>query len=711
MKNMNDPRPASSLGSVHLRLDWEGSRTGSSKPGFRRTFPIFRLAAWLALAAMTLSSAQARQAPPETRTSSYTIQVTLLPEERLLEGNQVVEWRNATGKPAGELWFHLYWNAWLNNRSTWLREDSLRSRPRSSLRNPRPGDWSYSRVESLKVEAGGPFRESDRTSAMYFASPDDGNQDDRTVLVVPLERPVQPGETIRVSIGWKAKIPRTFARTGFRGDFFFIAHWFPKLGVFQADGSWNCHQFHAATEFFSDYGNYDVRMTVPSEWKVGATGVELGVTENADGTSTHRYQQDDVHDFVWTTSPDYREVRRRFDHPGLKSVDIRLLYQPEHQGQVDRHFRATEEALKYYGLWFGEYPYGHLTVVDPAWRSGARGMEYPTLYTCGTRYFNPFGGGAPEGVTIHEAGHQFWYGVVGNNEFEHAWLDEGINTFATARVFEVAYGKRSPVYRFFRGYFPVMVPEIQAGRIQNSRRHRFLAVARGEIQARPTYLYHPSTAGSTSYTKTALWLLALERRLGWDVLKRILSTFFENSRFRHPGPEDFFQVANRISGQDLGPFFEQVFHRDKVFDYSVESVSSVKVETRGYVDKDGQFLLLAEAPDSQGSEETSVLYETTVLLRRLGDGILPQDVLLRFEDGEEFRTRWDGKHPWKLYRLVKPSKLDYAAVDPGLTNPLDIDFTNNSRRLEPQANLPATKWALKWLIWLQDYLQTVLALV
>ena len=267
MKNMNDSRSASSLGSVHLRLDWEGSRTGSSKPGFRRPVPISRLAAWLALAALTLSSAQARQAPPETRTSSYTIQVKLLPEERLLEGNQVVEWRNATGKPAGELWFHLYWNAWLNNRSTWLREDSLRSRPRSSLRNPRAGDWSYSRVESLKVEAGGPFRESDRTSAMYFASPDDGNRDDRTVLVVPLERPVQPGETIKVSIGWKAKVPRTFARTGFRGNFFFIAHWFPKLGVFQTDGSWNCHQFHAATEFFSDYGSYDVRMTVPTGWR------------------------------------------------------------------------------------------------------------------------------------------------------------------------------------------------------------------------------------------------------------------------------------------------------------------------------------------------------------------------------------------------------------------------------------------------------------
>jgi hypothetical protein len=231
--HMSNPRLTDSPRSALVRLGPEGFKTCPSALGVRWRFRISRLAAWLGLAALPLSSAQAQQAPPETRTTSYTIQVKLLPERRLLMGNQVVEWRNATRKPARELWFHLYWNAWLNNRSTWLREDSLRSRPRSSLRNPRAGDWSYSQVESLKVEAGGPFLESERTSAMYFASPDDGNKDDRTVLVVPLERAVQPGETVRVSIGWKAKIPRTFARTGFRGNFFFIAHWFPSWECFK----------------------------------------------------------------------------------------------------------------------------------------------------------------------------------------------------------------------------------------------------------------------------------------------------------------------------------------------------------------------------------------------------------------------------------------------------------------------------------------------
>ena len=118
---------------------------------------------------------------------------------------------------------------------------------------------------------------------------------------------------------------------------------------------------------------------------------------------------------------------------------MRLLLQPEHAGQAERHFDATRTALKYYGEWFGAYPYGHITIVDPAYQSGAGGMEYPTLFTAGTRWLAPRAVTTPGGVTVHEAGHQFWYGIVGNNEFEDAWMDEGFNTFSTARAIAQVY--------------------------------------------------------------------------------------------------------------------------------------------------------------------------------------------------------------------------------------------------------------------------------
>lgn len=638
-----------------------------------------------------------------SRNANYTIQVRLHPETKMLEGREVLEWQNTTRFSTSELWFHLYWNAWRNSRSTWLRENALRTEPRGGLLpQRRPEDWGYVQVEAVRVLPGGPFGTAELTQQVRYESPDDANPEDRTVLVAPLPRPVGPGETIRVELIWKSKIPRTFARTGFRGNYFFLAHWFPKLGVFEPEGTWNNHQFHAATEFYADYGVYDVQITVPQGWLVGATGVALGVTENPDGTATHRFQQADVHDFAWTTSPDFREARRRFERSGLPAVDIRLLYQPEHAGQVERHFRAVEAALEHYGLWFGPYPYGHVTVIDPAYESGSGGMEYPTLFTCGTRYWAPFGGGQPEGVTIHEAGHQFWYGLVGNNEFEHAWIDEGLNTFSEERVAEVAYGQWFFVRRFFREFVPVWLRDVRRSRLHGMGLDRYRAAARSDVPATPTYRYHPETASAITYSKTALWLTTLERMLGWEMLQRILATFFERYRFRHPKPEDFFRTASEVAGQDLSWFFDQVFYRAAVFDYAVESVESEPVRTLGYVERNGTLILAgAESGQKEGP------YETRVVVRRLQDGILPVEVLFVFEDGERIRETWDGHALWKLYTFTRPARLEYAVIDPERKIVLDVHYTNNSRRLQPRPRFVATKWAAKWMIWLQDFLHTL----
>ena len=297
-----------------------------------------------------------------------------------------------------------------------------------------------------------------------------------------------------MELAWTARVPRTFARTGAVGNYFFIAQWFPKLGVLE-DTGWNTHQFHAGTEFYADYGVYDVRITVPRGWVVGATGRERERHDTPKGT-THRYVQDDVHDFVWTTSPDYVVKTATFEHPTLPRTELRLLLQPEHLGQADRHFAATRTALKYYGEWFGPYPYGHLTIVDPAWQSSAGGMEYPTLFTAGTRWLAPAAVEDPEDVTIHEAGHQFWYGLVGNNEFEHAWLDEGLNQFSTARALHEAY---TPIYfseRFFDGFIPWVFREAPLTRVDSNGLAGYRWAAESDVPATPSWRYFTGTGGS-----------------------------------------------------------------------------------------------------------------------------------------------------------------------------------------------------------------------
>src|SRR5688572_654777 len=380
------------------------------------------------------------------RNANYEIDARLDEPARSIHGRETIRWRNITDQSTSELQFHLYWNAWRDQESTWLRERRM-----AGLFQPPPADaWSSIDVTSIRLrEASEDIR--DLTKNMRFIAPDDGNARDRTVMTVALDRTVLPNESVEIELEWKARIPRPFARTGWIGDYYFIAQWFPKLGVLEPDG-WNTHQFHAATEFYSDFGVYDVRLTLPRRFVVGASGRAAATTDNADGTTTHRYQGEDIHDFAWTASPVFVDLSQRFEHAALPPVDIRLLLQPEHRAQADRYFAIVKATLQRYGEWFGPYPYGHLTIVDPAFQSESDGMEYPTLVTGRSRWLAPAASQTPESTTAHEVGHQWWYGMVATNEFEHAWMDEGINTYATARVLQESFNPNRVESRYFGSF-------------------------------------------------------------------------------------------------------------------------------------------------------------------------------------------------------------------------------------------------------------------
>jgi hypothetical protein len=603
--------------------------------------------------------------PLSPRNANYTIDASLEPATRTITGRELITWRNISTKTATELQFHLYWNAWRDNRSTWLREASLAANRNPA--SPREQDWGRIDVTSIGLMDSTP---ADLTPLKHFIAPDDGNPDDQTVMAVPLPQPIAPGGGLTIEVKWTAHVPRTFSRTGAIGNFFFIAQWFPKLGVWQDDG-WNCHQFHFSTEFFSDYGVYDVRLTVPAKWIVGATGVE-----RPDGS--HHFYQEDVHDFAWTTSPDYIERHAGFEHPSLPHVDMRLLLQPEHADQAERHFTATRTALKYYGEWYGAYPYGHITIIDPAYQSGAGGMEYPTLFTAGTRWWIAKGVTTPEGVTVHEAGHQFWYGIVGNNEFEDAWMDEGFNTFSTARAVWQVFNPNYYAQRYFGGFVPYVFKDIVLTRETDGNGLRgYRATAKSDDGSTPSYRYFPGSGGGITYLKTALWLNTMERWLGWPTLQRIMSTHFARWQFKHPKPHDFFDIVTEVAGRDLGWYFDQVYRGSNVFDYGVQDLKS--------------------EPDGER-------FRTTVVVRRYGEAIFPVDVRVTFRNGETVTEHWSGRDRWKLYVYDRAAKALSAHVDPERVLLLDVNTTNNSRTLEPKAHAAATRWSHTWWVWLEDVL-------
>ena len=609
------------------------------------------------------------------RNASYDIDVRLDHEQRSLRGRETLRWRNISARPAAELQFHLYWNAWRNRESTWMRE----RRFSPAYTAPRDDAWGWIDVGAIRLRRpGGTY--ADLTPQIRFIAPDDSNSADRTVFSVPAAVPIQPNESIEIEIEWTSKIPRPFARTGYVDDYYFIAQWFPKIGVLEETG-WNTHQFHAVTEFYADYGVYDVGITVPKEFVVGASGRPGGRSDNADGTTTHRYRGEDIHDFAWTASPHFIDERRTFEHAGLNRVEMRLLLQPEHRGQEARHFAAAAGTLRWFGEWFGAYPYDHITIVDPAFQSGSGGMEYPTLITAGTRWLAPVDITVPESVTIHEAAHQWWYGVVGTNEFESAWMDEGMTMFGEPRVIEAMDSPNRLGLRYLGGFVPWVVDDIRQRRETNGNRlPTFRLSPEAEVMATPTFHYWPATATPMIYDKTALWLHTLERHLGWPVVQRIMSTYFERWKFRHPKPEDFFAIANEVSGQDLTWFFDQVYRGSNTFDYAVQELASERLDTGRH--------------------------RTTVVVQRLGEATFPIDVVTTFDNGEAVTERWDGMARRRLLAYDRAARAASVQVDPGRVLLLDVNYTNNSRTLQPRSDEASLKWALKWMVWLQDLMLT-----
>jgi len=614
------------------------------------------------------------------RNASYDITVQLDPVRKEIKGRETIRWRNISAATTSELQFHLYWNGWRNTDATWLREDRLRTpaspRPRDRIR--RPEQAGASDVTSIKVTPAGSAA-SDLTAAIRYLAPDDGNTADRTVMAVTLPTAVGPGASVQIEIEWTGHIPFAAWRTGWIADYFFFGQWFPKIGVLE-DAGWNTHQFHAATEFYADFGVYDVQMTVPGGYKVGATGREMRRVDNADGTTTHSYHADDVADFGWTTSPSFVEERRAFNHPKLPSVEMRLLLRPEHRGQETRQFAAAAAALEYYGQWFGAYPYGNITIVDPADQSNSDGMEYPMIFTGRANWLSPAQVATPDSTVTHETGHQWWYGVVATNEFENGWMDEGFNTWATARVLEETRRSNLMAVRTFGGFIPYTLNVPLSREVDGNRMPGYRPDAKSDAQTTPTFRYWPGSANAITYAKTALWMHTLERHLGWPTMQKVMATYFDRWKFRHPRPQDFFQVVNEVSGQDLTWFFDQVVRTSNTFDYAVQE--------------------LKQEPSSQGRTRA------VVVAQRLGEATFPVDVVTTFADGQQATEHWDGKDRRVVYTYDRPARVTRVEIDPGHVLLLDLNRTNNSRTTQPRAAEAARKWSLAWMVWLQELMIT-----
>lgn len=646
-----------------------------------------------------------------------TMEVRVNPEDRTLQGRELLRWQNTASQPTDELQFHLYLNAFANNQTTFMRESG------GSLRDigmPKNG-WGFMVVDAIRTADGHDLKPSEE-----FLQPDDGNPEDRTVVRYRLPAPLAPGESVTLEIAFHGKLPRVFARNGVHRDFILAAQWFPKIAVFEDAGvrgrqkaGWNCHQYHAHSEFYADFGNYDVTIRLPARYagKIGATG--RNVQEEVQGdTVTARFVQEGVTDFAWTADPGYLVVKDVFDPEkdvpkakqqelarllgvppeelALSPVGVTLLLQPANRAQAQRYLAALKVAMWGYGLRLGPFPYPHITLVDPPRGAmGAGGMEYMTFITLGTHpvmnlpFFREIRN--PEGVTIHEFGHNYWMGMIASNEFEESWMDEGINSFYDMIITDEVYGAEAR----FLGL------EVSAFERSHAalRRESF-----SDPMVRESWKFRPGTYGFHSYPRPAVTLKHLEGLVGREAFHRAMRHFFQKWQFRHPSTEDFIQTFQESVGQDLSWFFSQAFYSAAPLDYGVRSVSSKKLDKeQGFLFPNGEPTLAPEDEDAGKDARKKDLYRSLVVLERLGEFVHPVEVELVFADGSRQRHRWDGREKWTLIEVVTAARLVSAEIDPDHLMALDVNRLNNSKLVKPSW-APVTKAVVHLWFWLQNLL-------
>ena len=522
----------------------------------------------------------ARAAPKYVSTVDYSIIVNLDQAISTLTGQEIVAWTNRGTVPTSELYLHLYPNAFRVN-STFLRESS------GMLRTDRMARDGYGEMNLITLQLAG------RDLPWAYVQPDDGNKSDRTLARVALTAPVAPGQTLRFTAAFTVKLPEVFARMGKSGQFVMAGQWFPKVAAYEPAGTrgrtadgWDTHQYHGNTEFYADFGHYQVTINVPSGHTVAATGQLAGGPKQQNGQRQYVFVADRVHDFAWATDNDFVYKAATIQSASQPAVKVQLYLQPEHEQLADQYFLAAKETVTRLGEWFAPYPYPNLSLVCPtAGAGGAGGMEYPTLVTGWDGSVQDVG--SLYTVLVHEITHQYFYGLVASNEFEEAWLDEGFTSYIEDKIMVEAFG-RSPQ------------PAIEATSVQDPQ-----PLVLDGWKYHTAYSYE-----SNVYTRGKLVLHEIERQIGWEQMKAVLRQYVATYFYGHPSTRDFQQVLQQVTGRDWSQFFDAYIYGSAMQDLAIQQVNtqkvgdgySTKVEVVQMLQEQHQVRLVARFDDSSEEE-------------------------------------------------------------------------------------------------------------
>jgi hypothetical protein len=378
---------------------------------------------------------------------------------------------------------------------------------------------------------------------------------------------------------------------------------------------------------------------------------------------------------------------------------IKLLYMPEHSSDAERYINAVKFAMEYMQKNVGEYPYPQITLADcPFYARGAAGMEYPMFITVHTNRID--GIHEAESVAVHEFVHNYFMAAVASNEFEEAWLDEGITYFYEGEILDAYFGEGSDFN--FLGFKKNASEKIRLGYTQSY--NPAISTINNYVWRYPSHTYQ-----LMAYNKPATMLQTLKGMLGEDNFNATMKDYYERFKYSHPSANDFYGVINKkvseIKNPDLGDnlnwFFKSAFLTDEVCDYKLTKIVNtvVKESQKGFFDSGIDKIL--------GREDGESVIKSSVFVQRMGTMVMPVEILVRFKNGDEEIVKWDGKGRCKEFSFTKNSSVVSAQIDPKNKIRCDIDLINNSISYESDSQNPIWKYASKFLFWVENVFQTV----
>ena len=526
---------------------------------------------------------------------NYKIEVTLDDKKHAISAFETLVYTNNSPDELGFIFMHLWPNAYKNDRTALAKQ--LKESGALKFHWSKDIDRGY--MDSLDFRVNG---------VPVQVIPDSAHID---ICKLILPKPLLPGEKLTITTPFHVKLPKgVFSRLGHYGESYQITQWYPKPAVYDPSG-WHPIPYLNQGEFYSEFGSYDVSITLPQNYVVGATGDLFNGQKELDWlaqkeaetkaffeqrknkraapdmsfppsdslTKTLRYFQKNVHDFAWFADKRYHVLKGEVELPiSKRKVTTWAMFTDAEADLWEKSIDYVNDGIFYYSLWNGEYPYDQCTAVDGALTAGG-GMEYPNVTIIGGS------GNAKilQQTIVHEVGHNWFYGLLGSNERQHAWMDEGVNSYNENRYMRLKHPSNDSAKSQLKiGGLPISIglgdldnaSLLSIAYVMNARKRLDQAVDL------PASDYTEINYGAIVYEKTALLLDYLSAYLGQETFDRCMHAYFEEWHYKHPQPHDMQVVFEQTSGQRLDWFFKDLITAKAPIDYAIKSAKSLSETTQ-----------------------------------------------------------------------------------------------------------------------------------